>query len=90
MTREPVGLLACAGRFPILFAEKARECGIPVVHAQDMDQAVRKAAVAARAGDAVLLSPACASFDMYRSYVHRAEVFAQAVRALAALRREAS
>jgi len=30
-TREPVGLLACAGRFPILFAEKARECGIPVV-----------------------------------------------------------
>jgi hypothetical protein len=30
-TREPVGLLACAGRFPIAFAEKARECGIPVV-----------------------------------------------------------
>lgn len=30
-TREPVGLLACAGRFPIIFAEKARECGIPVV-----------------------------------------------------------
>ena len=29
--REPVGLLACAGRFPIVFAEKARECGIPVV-----------------------------------------------------------
>ena len=30
-TREPVGLLACAGRFPIVIAEKARECGIPVV-----------------------------------------------------------
>ncbi len=30
-TREPVGLLACAGRFPVVFAEKARECGIPVV-----------------------------------------------------------
>lgn len=30
-TREPVGLLACGGRFPIVFAEKARECGIPVV-----------------------------------------------------------
>ena len=30
-TREPVGLLACAGRFPIVFAEKARECGLPVV-----------------------------------------------------------
>src|SRR5215510_15024509 len=30
-TREPIGLLACAGRFPVVFAEKARECGIPVV-----------------------------------------------------------
>ena len=29
--REPVGLLACGGRFPIVFAEKARECGIPVI-----------------------------------------------------------
>ena len=37
-----------------------------------------------RSGDAVLLSPACASYDMFRSYVHRGEVFVQAVRALAA------
>ena len=51
-----------------------------------MEQAVRKAAVAARAGDAVLLSPACASFDMFRNYAHRAEVFAQAVRELAQAR----
>jgi UDP-N-acetylmuramoylalanine--D-glutamate ligase len=59
-------------------------CGVPVRRAEDMDQAVRTAAVAARAGDAVLLSPACASFDMFRNYVHRAEVFARAVRELAA------
>mgnify|MGYP003397695190 CR=1 FL=1 len=64
------------------------DCGIPVIHAQDLGQAVRKAASAARAGDAVLLSPACASFDMFRNYVHRAEVFAQAVRALAAARQK--
>jgi len=36
----------------------------------------------AKAGDAVLLSPACASFDMFRNYVHRAEVFVQSVKAL--------
>ena len=37
----------------------------------------------ALAGDAVLLSPACASLDMFRGYAHRAEVFVDAVRALA-------
>jgi len=36
----------------------------------------------ARPGDAVLLSPACASFDMFRNYEHRAQVFIAAVRAL--------
>ena len=44
---------------------------------------------AARPGEAVLLSPACASYDMFRSYVHRGEVFVDAVRALA-LREEGS
>lgn len=63
-------------------------CGISAIHAQDMDQAVRKAAVAARAGDAVLLSPACASFDMYRNYAHRAEMFAAAVREIAVSRQK--
>jgi UDP-N-acetylmuramoylalanine--D-glutamate ligase len=47
-----------------------------------MEQAVQKALAVCRNGDAVLLSPACASFDMYRNYVHRGEVFAAAVRAL--------
>jgi len=37
---------------------------------------------AAKPGDAVLLSPACASFDMFRNYLHRAEVFVDAVKAL--------
>jgi UDP-N-acetylmuramoylalanine--D-glutamate ligase len=55
---------------------------VPLLHAGDMDEAVRLACAAARPGDAVLLSPACASYDMYRNYVHRAEVFAAAVAAL--------
>jgi UDP-N-acetylmuramoylalanine--D-glutamate ligase len=42
------------------------------------------AAAAAQSGDAVILSPACASLDMFRDYRHRAEVFVAAVRELAA------
>ena len=56
----------------------------PVVdteRAADMVQAVQRAAAAARPGEAVLLSPACASFDMYTGFEHRGRVFAQAVRA---------
>jgi UDP-N-acetylmuramoylalanine--D-glutamate ligase len=53
---------------------------VPVVHAADMPAAVRAASRLARVGDVVLLSPACASFDMYRNYEHRGQVFAQAVR----------
>ncbi len=57
-------------------------CGVPVVAAADMDDAVRQAARLAQAGDAVLLSPACASFDMFLNYAHRAEVFREAITAL--------
>jgi UDP-N-acetylmuramoylalanine--D-glutamate ligase len=49
-----------------------------------LPQAVQAAARAARAGDTVLLSPACASLDMFRDYAHRGAVFAAAVRELAA------
>ena len=52
---------------------------IPQHKAMNMDEAVVIAAQQARAGDAVLLSPACASFDMFRNYEHRAQVFVTAV-----------
>jgi len=55
----------------------------PVRHCATLEAAVEAAAAAAEAGDTVLLSPACASLDMFRDYTHRGEVFAAAVRRLA-------
>jgi UDP-N-acetylmuramoylalanine--D-glutamate ligase len=52
---------------------------VPMQTTSALPEAVRWAAEQARHGDAVLLSPACASFDMFRDYAHRAEVFKQAV-----------
>lgn len=57
---------------------------VPLLDAPTLEQAVDIASAHARLGDAVLLSPACASFDMFRNYVHRGEVFADAVRELSA------
>jgi UDP-N-acetylmuramoylalanine--D-glutamate ligase len=51
-------------------------------YAREMDEAVQLAARAARAGETVLLSPACASLDMFRDYGHRGDEFAAAVRRL--------
>jgi UDP-N-acetylmuramoylalanine--D-glutamate ligase len=48
-----------------------------------MPEAVAFAAAQAHAGDAVIMSPACASFDMFKNYEHRAEVFRAAVAGLA-------
>jgi UDP-N-acetylmuramoylalanine--D-glutamate ligase len=57
-------------------------CGME--YCASLEDAVRAAAAAARPGDAVLLSPACASLDMFRDYTHRGAVFARAVGELAA------
>src|SRR5690606_30095721 len=51
----------------------------PIERCATLEQAVVAAARAARPGDTVLLSPACASLDMFRDYAHRGEVFAAAV-----------
>ncbi|CAB1370241.1 UDP-N-acetylmuramoyl-L-alanine--D-glutamate ligase [Denitratisoma oestradiolicum] len=70
------------GRDGPKIAEILAGSGVPFHQAADMDEAVRLASRAAQEGDAVLLSPACASFDMFRNYEHRALVFVAAVQAL--------
>jgi len=56
--------------------------GVPLQRCTTLPEAVRWCAAQARPGDAVLLSPACASLDMFRDYAHRAEVFVATVREL--------
>jgi UDP-N-acetylmuramoylalanine--D-glutamate ligase len=60
-----------------------QDTGVALLDAATMDEAVRAATQRAHAGDAVLMSPACASFDMFRNYEHRAQAFRDAVHALA-------
>jgi UDP-N-acetylmuramoylalanine--D-glutamate ligase len=55
---------------------------VPIERLASLEEAVRRAADCAEQGDAVLLSPACASFDMFRDYKHRGDVFAAAARGL--------
>jgi len=62
--------------------ENAARGTVETVRARSMDEAVRAAAKLARAGDAVLLSPACSSFDMFRDYKDRGDAFVRAVRDL--------
>jgi UDP-N-acetylmuramoylalanine--D-glutamate ligase len=71
------------GRDAPLLAQALDVTAVPLHQAADLQEAVRQALSLAQEGDAVLLSPACASFDMFRDYGHRAEVFCQAVRDLA-------
>ena len=56
---------------------------VPLFDAASLQEAVHQAQQQASAGDAVLMSPACASFDMFDNYEHRASVFCEAVQALA-------
>jgi UDP-N-acetylmuramoylalanine--D-glutamate ligase len=74
--------VALIGRDAPLIAAAIDGCGCAIRACATLDEAVRWCATQMRAGEAVLLSPACASFDMFRGYAHRAEVFVDSVHAL--------
>lgn len=82
-------VLADCGRGLVLIGRDAADiaavapASMPTVTAKDMDEAVTKADELAQPGDRVLLSPACASFDMFSGYAQRGDRFMQAVRRLA-------
>jgi UDP-N-acetylmuramoylalanine--D-glutamate ligase len=76
---DKVRTLILIGRDAALI-ERALGAVVPTVHAADLPDAVQRAASLARPGDAVLLSPACASYDMFSSYEQRGDVFRDAVR----------
>ena len=71
------------GRDAAVIKRALAETKVPAEKARTLEEAVKRAAASAQQGDAVLLSPACASFDMFRDYKHRGEAFAAAVKDIA-------
>lgn len=74
--------VALIGRDAAAIGMALEGSGVPTRIVGDMDAAVRWLAAQAQSGDCVLLSPACASLDMYRNYAHRARAFIDAVKGL--------
>ena len=70
------------GRDADLIARALADTGVALLRAGSMEEAVAQSRAQAHPGDVVLLSPACASFDMFRNYPHRGEVFTACVRKL--------
>ena len=84
---QPVSLyvrsVVLIGRDAPLIAQALQGSGVAQHTASTLEEAVQYAAAQAKPGDAVLLSPACASFDMFKDYEHRAQMFRAAVQDLA-------
>jgi len=81
--RRFVRAVVLIGRDAALIRAALADTAVALLDADSMEHAVALATAHAHAGDAVLMSPACASFDMFRDYAHRAQVFCDAVAELA-------
>jgi UDP-N-acetylmuramoylalanine--D-glutamate ligase len=82
--RRHARAVALIGRDAARIEAALAPTGVALQHHDSLEAATRWCFAQARSGDAVLLSPACASLDMFRNYAHRAEVFAAEVQAIAA------
>ncbi|NKI95587.1 UDP-N-acetylmuramoyl-L-alanine--D-glutamate ligase [Rhizobacter sp. SG703] len=82
--RQQVRAVATIGRDAAAIEQALQGAGIAIERHETLQAATRWAFTRAHPGDAVLLSPACASLDMFRNYAHRAQVFCDEVRAIAA------
>jgi UDP-N-acetylmuramoylalanine--D-glutamate ligase len=81
--RQYARAVVLIGRDAPLIEAALASTGVPLLPVASLPEAVTLAAGRAHPGDAVLLSPACASFDMFKDYAHRAAVFCEAVQELA-------
>ena len=71
------------GRDAEIIANALEGSGVPMYFSTTLQDAVQKSFLLSQKDDVVLLSPACASFDMFRNYIHRAEVFVAAIKEIA-------
>jgi UDP-N-acetylmuramoylalanine--D-glutamate ligase len=82
LVKSKVKAIVCLGLDNSKILDAFRNLGIDMVETQSMEDAVRSAYYLAKTGDTVLLSPACASFDLFENYEDRGRQFKHAVREL--------
>ena len=80
--RQKIRTVILIGKDTLIIKAAIEGAGVPVIEASNMADAVRLSADIAECDDLVLLSPACASFDMFDDYIHRGDVYMEAVRSL--------
>jgi len=77
-----VKAIVCLGKYNQKILKTFDKIDIPIIHVQDMKEAVDVGYYTGKKGDAVLLSPGCASFDMFGNFEERGEAFQKAVKKL--------